>query len=79
MALDPWQAETFWAVYREYRNETTRVNDRYVKLLVTYADNYDAFSDQVAAGMFREYPDIEKGRRAVRPATCEVGLLSTKV
>jgi hypothetical protein len=29
--------------------------------------------------MFREYLDIEKGRSAVRPATCEVGLLSTKV
>jgi hypothetical protein len=42
MALDPRQAETFWPLYREYRNEMARVNDRYVKLLVTYADNYDA-------------------------------------
>jgi hypothetical protein len=66
MDLEPREAEAFWPLYREYRNDMAKVNDRYVKLLVTYAESYDALSDQLAAKILRQYLEIEKGRTAVK-------------
>jgi hypothetical protein len=43
-----------------------KVNDQYVKLLVTYVDNYDTLSDQLAAKILKDHLDIEKGRTAVK-------------
>jgi hypothetical protein len=69
MALDPRQAETFWPLYREYRNEMARVNDRYVELLVTYADNYDASRTSSRPGCSASTWTL----RVIRPAWRERG------
>jgi hypothetical protein len=66
MDLEPGEAQAFWPLYREYRSDMAKVNDRYVKLLVTYAESYDALSDQLAAKILRQYLDIERGRTAVK-------------
>jgi hypothetical protein len=66
MDLEPKEGEAFWPVYREYRADMAKVNDRYVKLLVTYAENYDALSDQLAARIMDEYLGIERDRTAVK-------------
>lgn len=66
MDLEPAQAEVFWPLYREYRNDMAKVNDQYVKLLATYVENYDTLSDPLAARILKNYLDIEKGRTAVK-------------
>jgi len=45
MDLEPKESEAFWPLYREYRVEVAKVNDRRVKLIATYMENYEALSD----------------------------------
>lgn len=66
MDLTPKEAEAFWPVYREYRADMAKVNDRYVKLLVAYLDNYDALSDLLAARIMDEYLGVERDRTSVK-------------
>jgi hypothetical protein len=66
MDLEPKEGEAFWPVYREYRADMAKVNDRYVKLLGTYAENYDTLSDQLAARIMDQYLGVERDRTAVK-------------
>ncbi len=66
MDLEPKHAEVFWPVYRAYRNDMADVNDRYIKLIVGYAENYDTLSDQLAARILRDYLHFEQDRLAVK-------------
>jgi hypothetical protein len=66
MDLDPKEAEAFWPLYREYRADMAKVNDRYVKLLVAYLENYDSLSDQQAVRLMDAYLKIERDRTDVK-------------
>ena len=66
MDLEATEAEAFWPVYREYRLAMARVNDRYVKLVVTYLDTYEKLADDTAVGMLNEYLGIERARSDVK-------------
>lgn len=66
MDLEPKEGEAFWPVYREYRADMAKVNDRYVKLLVTYAENHDTLSDQLAGRIMDQYLGVERDRTAVK-------------
>jgi len=39
----------FWPVHKEYRYSVNLTNDRLVKLIKKFADNYDNLSDEMAA------------------------------
>ena len=56
----------FWPLYREYRNEVSRIGDRRVKLITTYAQNYENLSDETANWMVSEFLAIEKANSALR-------------
>jgi len=66
MDLDAKEAEAFWPLYRDYRAAMATVNDRYVKLVVTYLDTYDKLADDAAIGMLNEYLGIERARTDVK-------------
>ncbi len=66
MDLNEAEAQAFWPLYREYRLEMFTVNDRYVTALVTYLDNYDNLSDQLAEKLLNDYLSIEKARLDVK-------------
>lgn len=66
MDLEPKESEAFWPTYREYRADMAKVNDRYVKLLVTYVENYDSLSDQLAARIMDQYLGVERDRTSVK-------------
>ena len=38
--------QRFWPLYREYRVEASKVGDRIVALITTYADNYENLTDK---------------------------------
>ena len=66
MDLEPKESEAFWPLYRQYRADMAKVNDRYVKLLVTYLENYDTLSDQQAARIMDDYLKVERDRTEVK-------------
>ncbi len=66
MDLEPKEAEAFWPLYREYRAEMMKVNDRFVKLVTSYLESYDNLSDQQAIRMLDDYLAIEKARTSVK-------------
>lgn len=66
MDLQAPEAEIFWPLYREYRLAMATVNDRFVKLLVGYMQNYDELTDAEAARIMDEYLAIERARSGVK-------------
>lgn len=66
MDLETKEAEVFWPLYREYRTEMLKVNDRFVTLLTSYLESYDNLTDQQANKLLDDYVSIEKGRTAVK-------------
>ena len=56
----------FWPLYRDYRTAMATVNDRYVKLVVTYLDTFDKLADDAATGMLNEALSIERARLDVK-------------
>lgn len=66
MDLEPKEAEVFWPLYREYRVEMAKVGDRFVRLLVSFLEDYDSLSDQAAISMLNEYLSIELARNSVK-------------
>src|SRR5262245_65855945 len=47
MDLTPSEMQRFWPLYREYRVAMSKVGDRIVSLITTYADNYQNLTDPV--------------------------------
>jgi len=66
MDLEAREAEKFWPLYRDYRTAMATVNDRYVKLVVTYLDTFDKLADDQATGMLNEALSIERARLDVK-------------
>jgi hypothetical protein len=68
MDLEGKEAESFWPLYRDYRLDMAKVNDRYVKLLVAYLEAYDSMTDEAARRLVDEYLGIERARNGVKTA-----------
>ena len=68
MDLDGKEAEAFWPLYRDYRNEMAKVGDRLVKLINDYADAYDTITDDQAGRMLDEYLSIQRSTNEVKAA-----------
>ena len=66
MDLDPKESEVFWPLYRQYRTDMAKVNDRHVQLLVSYLENYDTLTDQQAARIMEGYLKVERDRTDVK-------------
>jgi len=66
MDLAPKDADVFWPLYREYREEMAKVNDRFVRLLTGYLENYDSLTDEAARKMLDEYLSIDRARNGVK-------------
>ncbi len=66
MDLTPDEMQGFWPLYRQYRLEATKVGDRIVALITTYADNYENLTDGVADKLLTEFVSIEKERARLK-------------
>ncbi len=66
MDLTPEESQAFWPLYREYRLEMTKVGDRLLKVITTYAENYRSLSDELAKSLLTDYLSIEKARLQVK-------------
>jgi hypothetical protein len=66
MDLTAPESAAFWPVYRDYRNDMGKVDDRLVNLIVVYAANYDSLTDELARKLLVDYLDVERGRLDVK-------------
>ena len=68
MQLTESEAKPFWPVYEAYQQELSKLNDRMIKLIKEYANNYQTMSDQTAKRLMDEYLAIEAARLKLRQA-----------
>src|SRR5262249_12956173 len=47
MDLTAPESEAFWPLYRDYRTDMAKVDDRLVNLIIVYAGNYNSLSDDM--------------------------------
>ncbi len=66
MDLTPAESDVFWPLYRDYRNDMAKVDDRLVNLILVYASNYESLSDEMASTLLGDYLDIERARVDVK-------------
>jgi hypothetical protein len=59
----------FWPIYREYDTEMAKLGDERVALIVEYARNYEAMTDEAADKLAAKAIDLE-GRRRAATAGC---------
>jgi hypothetical protein len=60
--LDDAQAAAFWPIYREYRTEVAKQNDRLAQLIKTYAQAYSSMTNEEAKKLSNTYLDIDQKR-----------------
>ena len=66
MDLTAPESQAFWPIYRDYRTDMAKVDDRLVDLIIVYAGNYKSLNDDMANKLLKEYLDIERDRIAVK-------------
>ena len=60
LQLTQAEAKEFWPYYNSYQFDLQKINDRLIKLIDDYAQNYNNLSDQDAVKMVNEYLAIER-------------------
>jgi hypothetical protein len=66
MEMTASEAKAFWPVYEACQRDLAKINDRTIRLIDDYAENYGAMSDQAAKKLMDEYMAIETERLKVR-------------
>lgn len=66
MDLTAPESQAFWPIYRDYRTDMAKVDDRLVDLIIVYAGNYKSLNDDMANKLLKEYLDIERDRITVK-------------
>jgi len=64
--LSEKDAAAFWPMYRDYRSEMGKVGDKSWKLLLEFADKYQAMTDADASKMLDDVLAIEKQQNEVK-------------
>jgi hypothetical protein len=68
LQLTESEAKAFWPVYGNYQKGMSALNDRMIKLIKDYANNYQTMSDQTAKRLLDESLAIEAERLKLRQA-----------
>jgi uncharacterized membrane-anchored protein YhcB (DUF1043 family) len=59
------EGKAFWPVYNAYQSDMVTHYDRLLKLIETYAKNYDALSDDTATSLLKQYLALERDHVAI--------------
>jgi len=60
------ESKAFWPQYNLYRNAVKIVNDKLIKAIQKYADNYETLTDTMAAELMQEAMSIEEDRMILK-------------
>jgi hypothetical protein len=66
MDLSASEAEIFWPLYRDYRNEMSAAGDRFVRLITEFTEDSANLTDEQAAGYLDEWLSVDAQLRQVR-------------
>ncbi|MDJ0594934.1 MAG: hypothetical protein QNJ72_33975 [Pleurocapsa sp. MO_226.B13] len=68
MDLTEEESQDFWPLYKEYRTQATKLNDRLAKIILDYGDSYQeqSVSDEQAEQMLSDYLILEQDRLDLR-------------
>jgi len=62
MQLTEKEDKAFWPVYDSYQKDLGKLNERLLKLIDEYAQNYETMTDQAAQGLTNKYLALESER-----------------
>jgi hypothetical protein len=68
LELTDSESKAFWPVYNAYQSDMVAHYDRLLKLLETYAKNYEALSDETATSLVKQYLALERDHVALLTA-----------
>jgi Spy/CpxP family protein refolding chaperone len=60
--LTETESAKFWPLYRDYRNDMAKINDKLVALIKDYAQNFEAMTDDKAKAYTKDYIQVQKDR-----------------
>ena len=66
MDLAEAEAKAFWPIYQEYQAKLTKINERMLKIIVNYAENYKSMTNDIAQKLMKESMAVEKERVALK-------------
>lgn len=66
LGLTEEEGKAFWPVYRDYRNDMSKVGDRMQKLIQDFAEVWDTATEEQAKTMVNEMLDIQRDEFKVR-------------
>lgn len=56
------EAAKFWPLYREYRFDVSKINDKLLALIKDYSEHYEAMTDAKAKAYTSGYIDVQKAQ-----------------
>ncbi len=56
------ESQGFWPVYDEFQKALRKINEKWAILIVDYARNYQAMTDDKASELLKDYLAVEKER-----------------
>jgi hypothetical protein len=62
MQLTEKESKSFWPVYESFQKDLAGHNEKLVKLIEDYAQNYDTMTDQKARALTKDYLALETAR-----------------
>jgi hypothetical protein len=62
LELTEAEATLFWPLYRDFRAEMAKLGDRTVKVIMTFADNYEDLSNETAEWLITEALAVEQAK-----------------
>jgi len=68
LGLTEAQAKSFWPLYGSYQKDLSKLGDRMIALIQSYAKDYETMTNEAAKNLVDEYLDIEADRQALRKA-----------
>ena len=66
MQLDTDEAARFWPIYQDFEAEYTKLGDRVIAIVKTYAENYVGMTDAAAAELGSQVLSVEQQRNVLK-------------
>jgi hypothetical protein len=66
MDLTEAEGKAFWPIYQEFQGKLTKINERMLKLIVNFAENYKSMTNDIAQKLMNESMAVEKDRVALK-------------
>jgi hypothetical protein len=66
MSFSEEESRRFWPLYRDYLIDVNKLVDRNIKLITSYAENYENLSEETATWILDEFIALEKAEAELK-------------